>query len=832
MSDVALGTALPVPAVASPALRFRGAAARLTSGEQRQLFDRSVSADEGVARRTSEIIARVRAQGDQALFALAQELDGVSLDSLEVPRPTVRAALDRLTPSLRRALERSMSNIASVHRAFLPEATETSPEPGIIVGRRPDPLQRVGVYAPGGRAAYPSSVLMGAIPARVAGVAEVILCTPPGTDGLPNDTLLAAAALAAVDRVFAVGGAGAIAALAFGTKSIPRVDRIVGPGNAYVAEAKLQLAGIVGIDAPAGPSELVVIADATSDPVLVARELIAQAEHDPLACVVVFVVGDDVARAVEIELAVQLGASARRDIVEAALRGQGAVLSVATLEEAVELANRYAPEHILLALPSIERCSELADDLRNAGTIFVGESASNAFGDYMTGANHVLPTLGRARSYSGLSVLDFVRWTTYQRVNRDAARALATDVATFADAEGLPGHANAARAWGGVTSLGLDDPPSRSSLARTVPVRREIADLALYSDASDGGEASRRENSDAVLDLSDNTNLWGTPPAAAAALRESAMAISRYPSPYSAELKRALAAYVGWSDAGVVTGCGSDDVLDASMRAFAERGDTIAFSTPTFSMIPVFARVNGLRPIAVPFRDASLDIDAEQLVDSRAKLIYVCAPNNPTATTVSRAALEYVIERAPGIVILDEAYAEFAPAVNIDLAAQSSRVLVTRTLSKAFGLAGLRVGYGVGHQSLTGAVERARGPYKVTAAGERAALAALDDGRAALGWVRDHARLAIAARDQLLHSLRELGMQPLPSSANFVLVPHPRATAIARQLRARGVIVRVVADLPRSPSPLAVGEGYALRIGVGPSPAMTRLIGALTEALA
>jgi len=246
-------------------------------------------------------------------------------------------------------------------------------------------------------------------------------------------------------------------------------------------------------------------------------------------------------------------------------------------------------------------------------------------------------------------------------------------------------------------------------------------------------------------------------------------------------------------------------------------------------MIPVFARVNGLRPIAVPFRDENFDIDAEQLVDSGAKLIYVCAPNNPTATTVSRAALEYVIERAPGIVIVDEAYAEFAPAVHVDLAAQRSRVLVTRTLSKAFGLAGLRVGYGVGHASLTGAVERARGPYKVTAAGERAALAALDDGPAGLGWVREHARLAIEARDRLLDSLRALGMQPLPSVANFVLVPHPRASAIAHQLRAQGIIVRVVADLPRSPSPLAPGAGFALRMGVGPSSAMTRLVSALAE---
>ena len=334
-----------------------------------------------------------------------------------------------------------------------------------------------------------------------------------------------------------------------------------------------------------------------------------------------------------------------------------------------------------------------------------------------------------------------------------------------------------------------------------------------------------------LLDLSDNTNLWGPPPAAAAVLREPSLVIARYPSPYSAELKRALARYVGWKDAGIVTGCGSDDVLDATMRAFAERGDAIAFSSPTFSMIPVFARINGLRAIPVPFRDESCDIDAERLVDSGAKLIYVCAPNNPTGTTVSRAALEYVVDRAPGIVILDEAYAEFAPATNTDLASRRPTVLIARTLSKAFGLAGLRVGYGVGDPALTSAVERARGPYRVTAVGERAALAALDDTPAGLGWVLEHASLATRARDDLIASLRALDFHPLPSAANFVLVPHPRASAVARRLRASGIVVRVVTDLPLAPASLGRGEGSALRIAVGPPAAMTRLLDAFAEAL-
>jgi histidinol dehydrogenase len=285
---------------------------------------------------------------------------------------------------------------------------------------------------------------MGAVPARVAGVGEVILCSPPGPHGAPSDVVLAAAEMAEVDRVFAVGGAGAVAAMAYGTASVPRVDRIVGPGNAYVAEAKLQVSGVVAIDSPAGPSELLVIADASADADDVAREMLAQAEHDPRACAVAIAVGRDVARRIEDALARALPEQPRRDIITEALATRGAVLWTDAMDAAVALANAYAAEHLLLAVAD---APGVLARLRGAGTVFLGASSSVAFGDYMTGANHVLPTGGLARSYSGLSTLDFVRWTTYQRVSEEAAARLADDVGAFADSEGLPGHAAAARAW-------------------------------------------------------------------------------------------------------------------------------------------------------------------------------------------------------------------------------------------------------------------------------------------------------------------------------------------------------------------------------------------------
>ncbi|MDX2182685.1 MAG: histidinol dehydrogenase [Gemmatimonadaceae bacterium] len=427
------------------ALRFRGPLRALTAADRTALFDRTTSNDDAVRDQVGAILDAVRSMGDEALRGLAQELDGVSLDRLEVPRSAWDTALDALDPALRRALERAIRNVRDVHDAFRPQAVEYRPEPGIRVGRRPDPLDRVGVYAPGGRAAYPSSLIMGAVPARVAGVREVIVCSPPGRHTKqPLDVVLAAAKLADVDRLFALGGAGAIGAMAYGTASVPRVERIVGPGNAWVAEAKVQVANTVAIDSPAGPSELLVLADDAADPDAIARELCAQAEHDPKACVVAVVRSAAFAARVEEALSRQAVGQTRAGIVIEALATAGGVLVAESVEEQLQFANDYAAEHLQL------QCSDsdlFMARLRNAGTVFVGASASVAFGDYMSGANHVLPTGGLARSFSGLSTLDFVRWTSWQEISSAAAAALAEDVGIFADAEGLPGHAAAARAW-------------------------------------------------------------------------------------------------------------------------------------------------------------------------------------------------------------------------------------------------------------------------------------------------------------------------------------------------------------------------------------------------
>ena len=334
------------------------------------------------------------------------------------------------------------------------------------------------------------------------------------------------------------------------------------------------------------------------------------------------------------------------------------------------------------------------------------------------------------------------------------------------------------------------------------------------------------------VDLSDNTNLWGAPPAALRVLRQAGMeALSRYPSVYSEPLHEAILRYVDLSAAGgvgVVTGCGSDDVIDSTMRAFGAPGDRIVFSSPTFSMIPLLARLNGLDPVAIPLTNA-FDVDAERLVDAEAKITYLCAPNNPTATPVSRAAVEYVVANARGIVLLDEAYAEFAPEAFVQLVERSERLMVARTFSKAFGLAGLRVGLGVGSIHLIRTVERARGPYKVSAIAERAVSAVLEATTDGVDWVRARARLAIDNRERLIVALDQAGFHPLPSAANFVLVPTSRALEIAQRLRTRGVAVRSFSGLPLEIDAFTRTGGSALRIGIGPWEMMETMLSALTE---
>ena len=759
-------------------LRWTGALSALGATDRTELVERASTEDARVAAAAERIVERVRTEGDDALRALATELDGVTLAAIEVPRARCDAALAALEPALRAALERAATNIRRAHEAALPVASVCETEPGVRVGRRPEAFDRVGVYAPGGRARYPSSVLMGAIPARVAGVREVVLCTPPGPGGEPDALLLAAAALAGVDRVFAIGGAGAVAALAYGTASVPRVRKIVGPGNAYVSAAKQCVAarGVVAIDSPAGPSEVVVVADDSAAPECVALELIAQAEHDPDALALALVVGAAAAERVRTALLVAASAAERASIVAASLAARGGVLACDTLEEACAFATALAPEHLLLAVA--EPFVALAQ-VRDAGSIFVGTSSSVAFGDYLTGGNHVLPTAGHARLSPGLSTLDFVRWATWQEVTPAAAASLAEDTARLAIAEGLPGHAAAARAAG-----------------RT------------------------RGAFDTTLALDDNTNHFGAPPAASASLAHHSIVPARYPSPDADVLRDALMRAHGIAADCLVTGFGSDDVLEMAFRALAGPGRRVAWTTPTFTMVPLFVAHAGAEGIPVSAAPGGVP-DVAALVSANADLVYVCSPNNPTGALMPEPALDELLARTRGIVLLDEAYAEFAAGGAARAPRVHPRLVVARTFSKAWGLAGLRVGWAAGAREVVARINALRAPFRVASHSEHAAALALTSDAA---WVAARAAEAVAIRDRFGEALRARGLQALPSHANFVLLPVRDAVTTSRELGARGVRVRPFTALD--------GIGDAVRITIAPWPQMERVVAALVEVLA
>ena len=405
-----------------------------------QLFQRDIAAS-SVSAAVSAIIENVKKRGDDALREFSLTFDKVALTALEVTQEEIGEALALTDPDFIRILKLAADNIRHFHEKQLKNSFIINDRPGVVMGQKVLPIENVGLYVPGGTAAYPSTVLMDSIPAKIAGCRQLVMVTPPQRDGKVNPAILSAASIAGVDRVFRIGGAQAIAALAFGTESVPRVDKIVGPGNAYVAEAKKQVFGRVAIDMIAGPSEVLVVSDAGSDPAHVAADMLAQAEHDPMATAVLVTDSRPFAKTVAERIEEQLNTLERKDIARASIENNGKIIVAEDLWQAIDIANEIAPEHLEL---SVEHPFDYLDSIRHAGSIFLGRNTPEALGDYMAGPNHTLPTLGTARFYSPLSVDDFVKKTQYTYFTKDALGALYRDVAAFARKEGLTAHARSA----------------------------------------------------------------------------------------------------------------------------------------------------------------------------------------------------------------------------------------------------------------------------------------------------------------------------------------------------------------------------------------------------
>ena len=407
--------------------------------DQKKIFARVVP-EMDVEAIVSQIILDVRKGKDKAVIEYCRRFDRVNLRSLEVTREEIEEAKAQVTPEFLAILQKAAANIRDYHEKQVCSGFEMEKD-GIVLGQKVTPIENVGIYVPGGTAAYPSTVLMDSIPAKIAGCKQIVMVTPPGKDGKVNPAILAAADVAGVDRIFKVGGAQAIAALAYGTESIPQVDKIVGPGNAFVAEAKKQVFGRVAIDMIAGPSEILIVADSASDPRHIAADMLSQAEHDKLASAVLVTDSEALAKAVQAELEVQIPELPRADIARHSIDVNGKIIVAEDLLVAIDVANRLAPEHLELM---VDDPFAYLDKIENAGSVFMGRNCPEALGDYFAGPNHTLPTSGTARFSNPLSVDDFVKKTQYTYYTKEAFGKVARDVAYFATQEGLTAHAKSA----------------------------------------------------------------------------------------------------------------------------------------------------------------------------------------------------------------------------------------------------------------------------------------------------------------------------------------------------------------------------------------------------
>jgi histidinol dehydrogenase len=782
----------------------------------------------------------VRERGALAVREYTIKFDNVDLPSSLVPRDAFKAALAGLDPAVTVALREAARRATLVHQAQLPTETVTTVADGSSVTERYVPVSRAGVYVPGGLVAYPSSVVMNVIPARVAGVGQIAVASPPRAEfgGMPHPAILAACELLGVTEVHAAGGAQAIAMLGYGTEDCARVDTITGPGNVYVAAAKRLLRGVVSTDAEAGPTEVAIVTDHTADPRFVAADLIAQAEHDSLAACLLITTDRQLADKVDVELASQLGTARHAERIAAALTGQSACVLVDDLAAAVAVADAWAPEHLEIQAVGAD---ELARTVRNAGAIFVGPYAPVSLGDYLAGSNHVLPTGGTARHSGGLSVLTFLRGIHVVTCTKDALAEVAPHIDALGGAEDLAAHVNAVRVRVpaspgrsepaehpqrlatetsmGATQASQTDTAASDKAAGPPPLRADLAGRSPYG--------APQVNARARL----NTNENPYPPSPelvadiAGAVMTAAAGLNRYPDRDAMALRGDLANYLGHGlkPEQVWAANGSNEVIQQLLQAYGGPGRSALGFEPSYSMHPIIAKTTCTGWVSAA-RSEDFSVDAERalaaLAEFKPDLIFLTSPNNPTGTAMPLSVIERVCEHATGMVVVDEAYREFAKdkaGTALGLLPRYPRLVVVRTMSKAFALAGARVGYLAADRRVVDGLQVVRLPYHLSAMTQATARAALAHADELLARVS----VLCAARDELIGWLRARGLRAADSDTNFVMFgTFSDRHSVWQALLDRGVLVR------------EVGPPGWLRVTIGTDDELDEFRSALDEVLA
>ncbi|MFH0761180.1 MAG: histidinol dehydrogenase [Bacteroidota bacterium] len=761
------------------------------------LLKRPSQRDEDLEARVADLISTMKTGGWDAVAELTRRFDGYDPDPVRVPADEIRDSGGCISNSLRQAIALASGNIRKFHEAQRRTEQPVKIMEGISCSRKWVPVDRVGLYIPGGTAPLISTVLMLAIPARIAGCREIVLCTPAGRDGKIDPAILYAAHYCGIEQVFRLGGAQAIASMAYGLGPVPGVDKIFGPGNSYVTVAKqLVSRDGVAIDMPAGPSELAVIADDSCDPAYIASDLLSQAEHGPDSQVLLVTCSWELAEQVHNETEIQIHRLPRKDVARKSLESS-LILVVPDEDEMIDLVNAYAPEHLII---STENYRDLAGKIRNAGSVFLGPDTPESAGDYASGTNHTLPTSGYARAYSGLSLDSFMKSITFQEITHDGLGAIGPAIIELARAEGLEGHAAAVLQ----RQRNKDERLKSPVLNLSSYVRKNILELAPYSSARDefyGAEGI-------FLDANENPHDTG---------------LNRYPDPHQRELKTKVAALKGVEPGQLFLGNGSDEAIDLLIRIFCEPGNSrILTMSPTYGMYKVCA---GVQDVAVDnvLLNEDFSIDTDKMLSAvrfNTKMIFLCSPNNPTGNQITLEDVFYLAERFDGIIVLDEAYGDFATGPSaLSFLKDLPNLVILQTFSKAWGMAGVRLGMAFADPFIISLMDKVKYPYNLGILAQETLLKKVEEVEMVevVKWVEEiiRERWKLEGRLSALPGVEKI----FPSEANFLLVRVADARGMYEYLVKQGIVVR-----DRSSQPLCQN---CLRITVGTPEENQKLIQAL-----
>lgn len=726
------------------------------------LAERVTRDNSEIEERVRTIIDRVKKGGDRALKEITNEIDGFCPEEFKVREEEFEWAERTISGPVRRAIDTAFDNIYTFHKAQMPKRVTVTTSPGVTCIQKPVPISRVGLYIPGGTAPLFSTVLMLGIPSLIAGCPGRILCTPAGRDGKLCPELLYSARRCGITDVWKIGGAQAVAAMAYGTGEIKKVDKIFGPGNRYVTAAKQMVSCVnTSIDMPAGPSEVMVMADETADISFIAADMLSQAEHGRDSQAILVCTAESTARNVIEEVERQKAHLKRREMVECSLSGSR-IIVFDDKDKILEFAEFYAPEHLIISMADAE---ETAERVTTAGSVFIGGYSPESAGDYASGTNHTLPTSGWARSCSGVNVDSFIRKMTLQKITPEGLAGLSETIVTMAESESLQAHAEAIR----IRIGDHDSSPSREICIDTL-VRDDIKVLEPYSCARDEFEG----RSSIMLDANENPFENG---------------FNRYPDPHQRALKERISRIKGIPADRIFAGNGSDEAIDLIYRVFCTPGrDNAVAISPTYGMYKVAADINGVEYRSVPLgRDFTLDTSKLLgATDGLTKVIFICSPNNPTGNAFPGEQILEVARSFRGIVVVDEAYIDFSTRGTL-AGSSLNNIIVLQTMSKAHAMAGLRIGLAFASPEIIALFDKVKYPYNISSAAICKCLEILEGADCS-----EQVKVILSERRRLASLMESVNVvkKVYASDANFLLVKFDDPCGVYDYLVSNGIIVR------------------------------------------